>query len=90
MFMGLALHYLGKREYIALNTNDKNPITFQFNNWTLMINKILNCFITYFMSGPLTLQQNRFGWGKIFFQHSTGGVTRNFVSKKSGPHHCHK
>jgi hypothetical protein len=29
--------------------------------------KILNCFITYFMSGPLTLQQNRFGGGvKIF------------------------
>jgi hypothetical protein len=36
------------------------------------------------MSGPLTLQQNRFGWGKHFFQHSTGGVARNFVSKKVG------
>ena len=36
------------------------------------------------MSGPLTLQQNRFGWGKNLFQHSTGGVARNFVSKKVG------
>ena len=41
--------------------------------------------MTYFMSGRLTLQQNKFGWGKKFFQHSTGGgVAGNFVSKKVG------
>jgi hypothetical protein len=40
--------------------------------------------MTYFMSGRLTLQQNKFGWGEKFFQHSTGGVAGNFVSKKVG------
>ena len=43
------------------------------------IDRCINCFITYFMAGPLTLQQNKFGWGKKIFQHSTGGVARNFV-----------
>ena len=37
------------------------------------------------MSGPLTLQQNRFERGKNFFQYSTSGVaTRIFVSNKVG------
>jgi hypothetical protein len=40
--------------------------------------------MTYFMSGRLTLQQNKFGWDKKLFQHSTGGVAGNFVSRKVG------
>jgi hypothetical protein len=50
-----------------------DDLTHQGQFWTLMSNthiqtsKLLNCFITYFMSGPLTLQQNKFGWGKNFF-----------------------
>ena len=65
-----------------------DDLTHQGQFWTLMSNIRIQTtklfHMTYFMSGRLTLQQNKFGWGKNFFQHSTGGVAGNFVSKKVG------